>query len=124
MFEDLITDRTLEDVQNRTSKGHYNASDLNRVEHAAKQISEMLTKEAYPVVYQPHKRLTLVPVDDVNTILLINGTSEDNSIYKRTLENQGAQSLQIDGSLNETALYFDGNSKISLPLGDWRNFNN
>lgn len=123
MFEDLITDRTLEDVQNRTAKGHYNATDLNRVEHAVKEISELLTKEAYPVVYYPHKRVSTVPKYDLNTLLLINGAISDKSYYKRNLTNKGAEVLEKNGSLNDTALYFDGSAKILLPLGDWLNFN-
>ena len=35
----LITDRTMEDVLNKTSKGVYNASDLNRVEEAVQYLS-------------------------------------------------------------------------------------
>lgn len=39
IIDDLITDRTQEDIRNRTEKGFYMASDLNRVEGAVQYIS-------------------------------------------------------------------------------------
>lgn len=39
---DLVTDRTLVDVQQRNAKGTYNATDLNRVEAAVGELSEDL----------------------------------------------------------------------------------
>lgn len=46
---DLIYDRTVLDVQNRTAKGFYNASDLNRVESACITIAAELTSYGYAV---------------------------------------------------------------------------
>lgn len=40
----LITDRTKQDVENETSKGFYNYTDLNRVQSAAKYIAEKLAE--------------------------------------------------------------------------------
>lgn len=46
---DLIFDRTVLDVQNRTPKGFYNASDLNRVEAACTAVSAELAASGYAV---------------------------------------------------------------------------
>lgn len=42
VFDELITDRTLEDVTNRTAKGSISYVDLNRVETACKELGEIL----------------------------------------------------------------------------------
>ena len=42
VFDELITDRTSEDVTNRTSKGSISYVDLNRVETACKELGEIL----------------------------------------------------------------------------------
>lgn len=38
-FSTLVTDRTLEDVSNKTAKGFYNATDLNRVDAAVEYVA-------------------------------------------------------------------------------------
>lgn len=48
-MEELIYDRTLTDVINKTKKGYYNVSDLNRVEEWCKYLAELLTGYGYPV---------------------------------------------------------------------------
>ncbi len=45
----MIYDRTQTDVDNKTAKGYYNISDLNRVETAAEYIATLLAKEGYVV---------------------------------------------------------------------------
>ena len=42
VFDELITDRTAEDVTNRTAKGSISYVDLNRVETACKELGEIL----------------------------------------------------------------------------------
>ncbi len=42
VFDELITDRTSEDVTNRTTKGSISYVDLNRVETACKELGEIL----------------------------------------------------------------------------------
>lgn len=126
MFEDLITDRTLEDVQNRTAKGHYNATDLNRVEHAANQISEMLTKEAYPVVYQPHIRKEITEIWDENSILLLHGNDFIDS-SKKNIEiiNSGVQISTQQSKFGGSSFYFDGDSWLECSIDALGlNFNN
>lgn len=49
MINNMITDRTAADVANGTSKGYYNATDLNRVEKATKTVAAELTALGYPV---------------------------------------------------------------------------
>lgn len=43
----LVTDRTSADVANKTSKGIYNATDLNRVETAMDYVADKLTDQGY-----------------------------------------------------------------------------
>lgn len=47
VLADLITDRTAEDIWNRTAKGVYNARDLNRVSTAAAYVRAMLADYGY-----------------------------------------------------------------------------
>lgn len=49
----LITDRTAEDVANKTAKGFYNASDLNRVGAAVQYVAERFTAQGYTVAVSP-----------------------------------------------------------------------
>ena len=49
----LITDRTAEDVANKTAKGFYNASDLNRVGAAVQYIAERFAAQGYTVTVSP-----------------------------------------------------------------------
>ena len=49
----LITDRTAEDVANKTAKGFYNASDLNRVGAAVQYIAERFASQGYTVAVSP-----------------------------------------------------------------------
>lgn len=48
-FPALISDRTKSDVDNGTDKGHYNYSDLNRVETATRYLADILTESGYIV---------------------------------------------------------------------------
>lgn len=52
-FSTLITDRTLEDVANKTAKGFYNATDLNRVGEAVRYLAERFTGYGYAVTVNP-----------------------------------------------------------------------
>jgi hypothetical protein len=45
----LIFDRTQSDVTNRTDKGYYNASDLNRVESWCRYLADELNNEGYSI---------------------------------------------------------------------------
>lgn len=45
----LITDRTLEDVQRKNAKGTYNASDLNRVSEAVQILRPLFLQYGYDV---------------------------------------------------------------------------
>ena len=49
----LITDRTAEDVANKTEKGFYNASDLNRVGAAVQYVAERFAAHGYTVAVSP-----------------------------------------------------------------------
>lgn len=45
---ELIFDRTQSDVEKKTEKGYYNASDLNRVILAMRELSALFAAEGYP----------------------------------------------------------------------------
>ena len=49
----LITDRTAEDVANKTAKSFYNASDLNRVGAAVQYVAERFAAQGYTVSVSP-----------------------------------------------------------------------
>ena len=51
----LITDRTAEDVANKTAKGFYNVSDLNRVGAAVQYVAERFAEQGYTVTVSPKK---------------------------------------------------------------------
>lgn len=51
----LITDRTAEDVANKTAKGFYNVSDLNRVGAAVQYVAERFASQGYTVTVSPKK---------------------------------------------------------------------
>ena len=48
-FSTLVTDRTLEDVSNKTAKGFYNATDLNRVDACMEDLVALLGRIGYSV---------------------------------------------------------------------------
>lgn len=48
-FSTLVTDRTLEDVANKTAKGFYNATDLNRVGDCLEDLVARLRRIGYSV---------------------------------------------------------------------------
>lgn len=52
-FSTLITDRTQKDVDGKTAKGFYNASDLNRVTACMEYLDEELRKLGYESGYKP-----------------------------------------------------------------------
>lgn len=45
----LVTDRTLEDVQRKNAKGTYNASDMNRVSTAVEMLRPLFLRYGYNV---------------------------------------------------------------------------
>lgn len=54
-MENLIYDRSNSDLLNKTSKGHYNVSDLNRVEEWCEYLANLLTSYSYKVDVQVKK---------------------------------------------------------------------
>lgn len=54
-MENLIYDRSNSDLLNKTSKGHYNVSDLNRVEEWCEYLANLLTSYSYKVDIQVKK---------------------------------------------------------------------
>ena len=48
-MEDLIYDRTQDDLSNKTSKGFHNYKDINRVEEWCRYLADLLTSYGYSV---------------------------------------------------------------------------
>lgn len=55
----LITDRTLADVQNKTDKGYYNATDLNRVGSAMQYLAARFADNGYTIDVSPETAWTM-----------------------------------------------------------------
>lgn len=49
MQDNLIYDRTIQDIKNRTAKGYYNFNDLNRIELWCVYIAEILNRYSYHI---------------------------------------------------------------------------
>ena len=48
-MENLIFDRTQTDIEQKTSKGYYNYTDLNRIETWCEYLANLLNSYSYPV---------------------------------------------------------------------------
>lgn len=48
-LEELITDRTLADIKNKTAKGNFNASDFNRIEEWERYLADLLNEYGYHI---------------------------------------------------------------------------
>lgn len=65
-MENLIFDRTQSDLENGTSKGYYNCTDLNRVEAWCEYLADLLTSYSYPVSILIKKDWTMTDLPNVN----------------------------------------------------------
>lgn len=68
----LVTDRTLQDVQNKTDKGFYNAEDLNRVGAAMVYLRDRFNDNGYFVEIEPNTtwKMESVPTESDMTLYL------------------------------------------------------
>lgn len=64
----LITDRTLSDVQNKTDKGYYNESDLNRVGEAVQYLADALNGYGYAVTVSPKTDWVIESIPNATTM--------------------------------------------------------
>ncbi len=55
----LIIDRTQADVDNRTEKGHFNASDFNRISSACYELKSLMQQTGYSVEFDLTKVWTM-----------------------------------------------------------------
>lgn len=65
-MENLIFDRTQNDLEESTSKGYYNYTDLNRVEVWCEHLANLLTSYSYPVSITIKKNWTMSDLPNVN----------------------------------------------------------
>ena len=76
----LITDRTQQDVDNKTDKGFYNASDLNRVGSAMIYLRDKFNENGYDVQISPKtdwKEIDVPTESDMTLYLFCLGTLRD-----------------------------------------------
>lgn len=76
----LITDRTQQDVDNKTDKGFYNASDLNRVGSAMIYLRDKFNENGYDVHISPKtdwKEIDVPTESDMALYLFCLGTLRD-----------------------------------------------
>ena len=65
-MENLIFDRTQSDLENGTSKGYYNYTDLNRIEEWCEYLANLLTSYSYPVSITVKKNWAMSDLPNVN----------------------------------------------------------
>ncbi len=72
-MENLIFDRTQNDLEESTSKGYYNYTDLNRVEVWCEYLANLLTSYSYPVSIVIKKDWTISDLPNGNDMERIRG---------------------------------------------------
>ena len=65
-MENLIFDRTQNDLDQGTTKGYYNYTDLNRVESWCEYLANLSTSYSYPVSVAIKKNWTMSDLPNVN----------------------------------------------------------
>ncbi len=65
---EMIYDRTKADIINKTAKGYYNISDLNRVETASEYIAALLSAEGYYVTLVTKKDWEITDIPTVTEV--------------------------------------------------------
>jgi len=130
VFPDLIYDRTLKDVQEGTSKGFYNATDLNRVGQAVAWLGTELNEYGYPVSVTPKEdwQVTDFPtqanmahyLDGITTLLEAYYVPEESpalSFDMKGLDYQNANA--IEKILLDLKTLFDNMKALFLYSGDF-----
>lgn len=72
-MENLIFDRTQTDMEQKTPKGYYNYTDLNRVETWCEYLANLLTSYSYPVSITVKKNWAMSDLPNVNDMERIRG---------------------------------------------------
>lgn len=67
-MENLIFDRTQNDLEQKTPKSYYNYTDLNRVETWCEYLANLLTSYSYPVSISIKKNWAMSDLPNVNDI--------------------------------------------------------
>lgn len=65
-MENLIFDRTQTDREQKTPKGYYNYTDLNRIEAWCEYLANLLTSYSYPVSITIKKNWNMSDLPNVN----------------------------------------------------------
>lgn len=72
-MENLIFDRTQNDLEQKTPKGYYNYTDLNRIEAWCEYLANLLTSYSYPVSIAIKKDWTMSDLPNANDMERIRG---------------------------------------------------
>lgn len=67
-MDNLIYDRTQSDVTNKTDKGYYNASDLNRVEEWCRYLADELNAVGYSITITTKTNWTTTDLRDASNM--------------------------------------------------------
>lgn len=126
MLEDLITDRTADDVSRETDKGFYNYTDLNRVESACVTVVGVLNDAGHPTTLQPQRTWSMVDfpnTTEMNRYLanvkrcksqlgvpdefygLPNNMEELDYKYANAIEKSLLQTVEFVGKIKEQEIY-------------------
>ena len=65
-MENLIFDRTQNDLEQKTPKGYYNYTDLNRIETWCEYLANLLNSYSYPVSITIKKNWNMSDLPNVN----------------------------------------------------------
>ena len=109
MWIQPIYDRTQEDIDNRTSKGYLNVSDLNRIENNIKYVGELMGKTINSKTWN---LLSLPTTEDFNRIEK-NINELEASITFTAYENYPQHPINTFGKVNTIE------SLIASIKGDW-----
>lgn len=72
-MENLIFDRTQNDLEQKTPKSYYNYTDLNRIETWCEYLANLLTSYSYPVSITIKKNWTMSDLPNANDMERIRG---------------------------------------------------
>lgn len=110
-MEDLIFDRTRNDLDQGTTKGHYNYTDLNRVEAWCEYLANLLNSYSYPVSISIKKDWTMFDLPNVNDMERIRSNVDKIKIafhaYTEIPENLDYMTIEKANSIEKILVEID-----------------
>lgn len=110
-MENLIFDRTQNDLDQGTTKGYYNYTDLNRVESWCEYLAILLTSYSYPVSISIKKDWTMTDLPNVNDMERIRSNVDKIKIafhaYTEIPENLDYMTIEKANSIEKILVEID-----------------